>query len=543
MTSNSSPTLENIIFNDNQAYNSGGGLYNSSGCNTKLTNVTFTGNYAGDYGGGMYNTDNSPLLSNVTFSNNRAFIGGGMYNIYSNNLTLTNIIFNDNWADFEGGGINNIDSNMKLTYATFLNNNANGFGGGGGISNIEGNLILTNATFIQNHGEDGGGIYNFNSNALLTNVTFKDNWAQYGGGMASYGGTTTLINGTFSDNMAYQIGGGIAGTSGSNLIIRNTIIWGNTALTAAPQISINGSAADVSDSIVDSGYTGGTNIITTDPLLGPFGNHGGFTETISLLAGSSAIDTGNDLFCPQKDQRDLVRPQGIQCDIGSYEYDLAPQVNSSVRINPNPTGLGSIAFRVTFNEPVTGVDKTDFLLDINGVMSATITNIDNLSDTYIVTVNVDSGYGTIRLDVIDNDSIKDAMDNLLGGTDMGNGSYNSGEVYTINKNPTFADVPITHPYYADIEILYANGLTGGCTTSPLKFCPDQTMNRGQAAVFILRGNFGNTFVPDPATHIFKDDWTKGTWAEPWAEAMRNKGLSAGCSILSPEILPLGPDPA
>ena len=54
------------------------------------------------------------------------------------------------------------------------------------------------------------------------------------------------------------------------------------------------------------------------------------------------------------------------------------------------------------------------------------------------------------------------------------------------------------------------------------------MNRAQAAVFTLRGIFGNTFVPDPATHIFKDDWTKGPWAEPWAEAMRSKGLSAGC---------------
>ena len=108
---------------------------------------------------------------------------------------------------------------------------------------------------------------------------------------------------------------------------------------------------------------------------------------------------------------------------------------------------------------------------------------------------------------------------------------------------SFYDVATTHAYYTDIEILYANGLTGGCTTSPLKFCPDQTMNRGQAAVFTLRGNYGNTFVPDPATHIFKDDWTKGIWAEPWAEAMRNKGLSAGCLRLPTEILPLGPDPA
>jgi beta-lactamase superfamily II metal-dependent hydrolase len=94
---------------------------------------------------------------------------------------------------------------------------------------------------------------------------------------------------------------------------------------------------------------------------------------------------------------------------------------------------------------------------------------------------------------------------------------------------TFADVPATHLYYSDIEILYANGLTAGCSTSPLKFCPDQIMNRGESAVFMLRANFGSSFDPGPSTHVFKDDWTKGAWAEPWADAMYTNGLSAGCS--------------
>jgi hypothetical protein len=53
----------------------------------------------------------------------------------------------------------------------------------------------------------------------------------------------------------------------------------------------------------------------------------------------------------------------------------------------------------------------------------------------------------------------------------------------------------------------------------LQYCPDQIMNHGHAAIFILRGNFGNSFVPNPAKHIFKDDWTKGPLAESWAETM------------------------
>jgi hypothetical protein len=102
---------------------------------------------------------------------------------------------------------------------------------------------------------------------------------------------------------------------------------------------------------------------------------------------------------------------------------------------------------------------------------------------------------------------------------------------------TFADVPPTHPYYQDIEILYANNMTGGCQTAPLKFCPDQIMNRGQAAAFMLRGNFGPSYIPPTPTHIFKDDWSKGTWAEGWAEGMRNEGFSAGCLTNPPKYCP------
>jgi hypothetical protein len=40
---------------------------------------------------------------------------------------------------------------------------------------------------------------------------------------------------------------------------------------------------------------------------------------------------------------------------------------------------------------------------------------------------------------------------------------------------TFVDAPTTHPYWKDIETLYASGLTSGCSTSPLKFCPDQIL--------------------------------------------------------------------
>ena len=43
-----------------------------------------------------------------------------------------------------------------------------------------------------------------------------------------------------------------------------------------------------------------------------------------------------------------------------------------------------------------------------------------------------------------------------------NGIHLTSVEATVYKGTTFADVPFSHPYWRDIEILVANGLTGGC---------------------------------------------------------------------------------
>jgi len=50
----------------------------------------------------------------------------------------------------------------------------------------------------------------------------------------------------------------------------------------------------------------------------------------------------------------------------------------------------------------------------------------------------------------------------------------------------FEDVPVTY-WAADwIEQLYQEGITTGCTQSPLRYCPENTVTRAQMAVFIVR---------------------------------------------------------
>lgn len=130
-----------------------------------------------------------------------------------------------------------------------------------------------------------------------------------------------------------------------------------------------------------------------------------------------------------------------------------------------------------------------------------------------------------------------------------NGVFNAIYVYqtagvTLNNNaistmtcnpeveecPIFADVLRTHPYVTEIEALYTAGLTGGCGTNPLLFCPHLYMSRAQIAVFTMRAEFGIDYTPPLPPYLFRDDWSQSPWGESWANGMFQAGLTAGCNV-------------
>ena len=114
-------------------------------------------------------------------------------------------------------------------------------------------------------------------------------------------------------------------------------------------------------------------------------------------------------------------------------------VQSILRTDDNHTNAATVDFTVTFSEPVTGVDESDFLLTPGGnVSGAFITDVNGVDAAYTVTVNTGTGNGSIRLDLIDDDSIVDELGNPLGGSGSGNGDYTSGEEYEIEKTCAFS---------------------------------------------------------------------------------------------------------
>jgi hypothetical protein len=99
-----------------------------------------------------------------------------------------------------------------------------------------------------------------------------------------------------------------------------------------------------------------------------------------------------------------------------------------------------------------------------------------------------------------------------------------------DESPTFADVPPSHPYSHEIELLYAEGYTAGCATDPLRFCPDATMTRAESAVFLERGIHGaEAHPPLPAASPFADVELQD-WFVEWATALWEEGYTAGCGI-------------
>ncbi|MBK6647732.1 MAG: DNRLRE domain-containing protein [Anaerolineales bacterium] len=123
-----------------------------------------------------------------------------------------------------------------------------------------------------------------------------------------------------------------------------------------------------------------------------------------------------------------------------------PTVTSILRLDPSPTAAGSARFTVTFSESVTGVDAADFALTVSSVSDAGVASVSGSGTTYTVTIFTGNGDGSLRLDLLDNDSILDAGLSPLGGAGLGNANFYNGETYTIDRA---APLIQTMTFYSD----------------------------------------------------------------------------------------------
>jgi hypothetical protein len=148
--------------------------------------------------------------------------------------------------------------------------------------------------------------------------------------------------------------------------------------------------------------------------------------------------------------------EGVNRDLLFAFGPVAPPAPAPVVLAVNRVGAATVApnssqqFTVTFSLAVTGVDAADFALTTTGAIAgAAITGVAGSAATWTVTVNVGGPSGTVRLDVVDNDTIVDGAGTPLGGAGAGNGSFTAGQFYTVASVPPPSQPP------ADIPVLSA----------------------------------------------------------------------------------------
>ncbi len=209
---------------------------------------------------------------------------------------------------------------------------------------------------------------------------------------------------------------------------------GNPAVVLAvtgPTISGNVGTGGVTLSYTDGSPKTVTSQPNGDYVLTVSNNWSGdVTPSHACYTFNPILSTYGDITSNQTDQDYTKTPSGEVC------------VSSIILAGTNPTNAVTVNFTVTFTESVTGVDKTDFVLTKTGVSGISITSVAGSGDTYTVAVKTGSGNGTIRLDLVDNDSIKNVGNNPLGGAGTSNGNFNSGEQYSILKSVPLPSVPI-----------------------------------------------------------------------------------------------------
>ena len=271
-------TVHGVTIRNGNAPMDGGAVENYGALT--LSDVALRRNVAAESGGGVANFGTATLMD-VTINENLSFTGGGFYNFLAATAVLDGVTFANNITSGIGAGI---------------------YLGGGGVD-----AVLTNVTFNANSALAGGGIYVSRSRPVLINVTLSGNTAASGSGGGLYNsgsmanpGRPKLVNVI----IANSVGGG------------DCVNDGNSSPDAASNHNL------IEDSANACGLTDGIdgNLVGADPLLGTLDDNGGLTSTLALLDGSPAIDAGTSADCPATDQRGVMRPFGVTCDIGAYEY-------------------------------------------------------------------------------------------------------------------------------------------------------------------------------------------------------------------------------
>ena len=287
-------------------------------CNNIVKNNTVTGNNITVYtaAGGIWYSTGTSYVCDVLIEGNEVF---------DNELISISSSSSGTW----GGGIvvygqgSNIDPiiNKNLIYNNKIIAPDHTYGNGIIINSCNSAEFKENIVYGNTHDSPvscGGGLCVWNSHPVVSRNLIYNNLATQGGGI--YVGYQITSQPQFFNNTIY--GNDVTGPGGglylknSSAIVKNIIIWGNTAL-ASPGIWIEAGVNNTIEYSDVQGWTGSTTNIDKDPLFEDpenFDFHITWCHCpVQDTTMSPCIDAGDPDSPPNLD--------GTICDMGAYYFD------------------------------------------------------------------------------------------------------------------------------------------------------------------------------------------------------------------------------
>jgi len=196
------------------------------------------------------------------------------------------------------------------------------------------------------------------------------------------------------------------------------------------------------------------------------------------------------------------------------EYGCTPVTKTVVVLDPMPKILGAtipalvgVGQAVSLQDSATGRPP----LTHKWVFSDGITNQSVTGSPATWTAPATPGIYTAHLEVSNAD-----------------GTATSLPVAVTVVPSTFVDVPPTYWAWKFVENVYNRGIFPACLDTPLSFCPESNVTRGEMALLILRAKMGSAYTPPPCVTARFADVPCSDPRASWINELVVRGVTAGC---------------
>jgi hypothetical protein len=329
------------------------------------------------------------------------------------------------------------------------------------------------------------------------------------------------------------------GYDGSNFVVHSAIA--NYASDNHVSLYYQGRVAGRDDAVLDDYLRSGNPVIIG--VTNQFGGHFVLATGKTTIGGQSTYSINDPIYGRttllerySNNYSSIIRYSGTAADPRTLRISAHSPVELVIT---DPLGR-KLGFDPVSNTAWNEIPNAGYMTE--QISAADGANVPPLEDKFLEILAppdgsysidvIGTGQGPYEIDSFASDWSGSISRNISHGT----AQVDSVHIQSVNFSSysglrVFLDVSDTYWARSFIERLYNAGITGGCTTNPLRYCPEATVTRAQMAVFLLRGIHGSAYNPPAvgASTGFGDVPTT-YWAAAWIKQLAAGGITGGCGI-------------